>query len=377
MRPPGVRVVLVGAGHAHLHVLRHAGLLRAAGVEPVLVAPPVFHYSGLATGVLSGALSADRAEIDVAALASRFGVRHIIAEATDLDLANKTVRLTDNQDLAFDAVSFNVGSVTTDRHSLAGEPDVWSPKPLINIIKFRNIVESHIRDHGESPAIVVAGGGPSGFEIAAALAGLVKRRRTGNCIQVVTNGNATWGPKRAVAQLIATLQRRGVVVLPGEVVEHGIGVCRLSDGQSLPCDMLVLATGLSAAPVVASLGLPLSDDRRLRVGPTLQSIADPAVFAVGDCSVIDGAPRPAAGVFGVRAVPVLLHNLAALGSGGRMRRYVPQRRWLSIMDLGDGTGLATWGRLWWMGPVALALKRRLDLGFIDRMRAPSGHMLQD
>ena len=193
----------------------------------------------------------------------------------------------------------------------------------------------------------------------------------------MTNGNATWGPKRAVAQLIATLQRRGVVVLPGEVVERGIGVCRLSDGQSLPCDMLVLATGLSAAPVVASLGLPLSDDRRLRVGPTLQSIADPAVFAVGDCSVIDGAPRPAAGVFGVRAVPVLLHNLAALGSGGRMRRYVPQRRWLSIMDLGDGTGLATRGRLWWMGPVALALKRRLDLGFIDRMRAPSGHMLQD
>eukprot|EP01036_Dinobryon_divergens_P039647 gene39647-52294_t len=104
-------------------------------------------------------------------------------------------------------------------------------------------------------------------------------------------------------------------------------------------------------------GLPANDQSRLRVGPTLQSIADPAVFAVGDCSVMEGAARPAAGVFGVRAAPVLLQNLAALGSGAPMERYRPQRHWLSIMDLGDGTGLAMRGGLWWMGRGALALKR--------------------
>jgi hypothetical protein len=47
------------------------------------------------------------------------------------------------------------------------------------------------------------------------------------------------------------------------------------------------------------------------------------------------------------------------------------------MDLGDGTGLAMRGRLWWMGRSALALKRRLDLDFIAAMRAPSGEVLQD
>jgi hypothetical protein len=60
-----------------------------------------------------------------------------------------------------------------------------------------------------------------------------------------------------------------------------------------------------------------------------------------------------------------------------MRRYRPQRQWLSIMDLGDGTGLAMRGRFWWMGRSALALKRRLDLDFIAAMRAPSGEVLQD
>ncbi|MFN4040052.1 MAG: hypothetical protein ACK4I0_00115 [Brevundimonas sp.] len=51
-----VMVALVGAGHAHLAVLAQASRLRAAGVEPILIAPPTFDYSGLITGVLSGAL---------------------------------------------------------------------------------------------------------------------------------------------------------------------------------------------------------------------------------------------------------------------------------------------------------------------------------
>ena len=93
--------------------------------------------------------------------------------------------------------------------------------------------------------------------------------------------------------------------------------------------------------------------------------------------MITGSPRPPAGVFGVRAAPTLAHNLAALGTGSRMRAYAPQSRWLSILDLGDGTGLAMRGRLWSLGRGALILKRRLDLGFIDGLRATSGEVLED
>lgn len=367
----------MGAGHAHLHIVRHAAVLRAAGVEPILAAPARFHYSGLATGVLSGALTAEQAQIDIAALASHFGVRYIAAEATEIDRPGRRLRLADGQDLTFDAVSLNVGSVTPDPGGLGKGLDVWSTKPLTGLIGLRTRVESHIREHGASPAIVVAGGGPSGFEIAAALAGLTERIGAHPRIHLVLKSPATWAPRQAIAQLSGALQRRGIVLLSGEVVEREVATCGLAGGRRIPCDMLVLAAGLSAAPVIASLGLPLSGDGRLRLGPTLQPLSDPAIFAVGDCSAVEGSPRPAAGVFGVRAAPVLLHNLAALGSGEPMRSYTPQRKWLSIMDLGDGTGLAMRGQLWWMGRSALALKRRIDLGFIGRMRAPSGEPLQD
>ena len=339
--------------------------MRAAGVEPILIAPSTFHYSGLATGVLSGALAAGRGQINVAALAAHFGVRHIAAEVTQVERPCRRLHLSDGQVLSYDAVSFNVGSVTRDPDGLADGVDVWPTKPLTGLIDLRSRVEAYIENHGEGPAIIVVGSGQSGFEIAAALAGLVQRHGATPDIQLLCKSSPTWAPPRAIARLSGALQHRGVVIVHGQIAEYGSR------------DMLVLASGLTAVPIIAALGLPIADHGRLRVGPTLQSMADPTVFAVGDCSVVDGAPRPAAGVFGVRAAPVLLHNLAALGHGGSMRRYQPQRHWLSIMDLGDGNGLAIRGRFWWMGPAALALKRRLDLGFIDRMRAPSGDMLQD
>ena len=143
----------------------------------------------------------------------------------------------------------------------------------------------------------------------------------------------------------------------------------MADDTVRPCYHLVLATGLNAATLIADLALPLDEDVRLRVSPALQSVSDPAIFAVGDCAVIDGHVRPAAGVLGVRAAPVLLDNIIALGSGQPIELYRPQSRWLAIMDLGDGRGLATRGGLWSLGRVALWLKRRLDLDFIRRMRA--------
>ena len=371
-----VRVVLAGAGHAHLLVLGRAGTLRAAGVEPILVSPGTFHDSGLATAVLSGALPPGRAVLDVAALAARFDVPHIAGNVATVDRQARRLRLSDGQDLAYDAVSFNIGSVTDGGGDCSGEGETWPVKPLSSLSGLRARLDDHLAD-GVSPSIVVAGGGPTGFEVAAALAGRIERSGLSPRVVILRPSTPDWAPGRALERLSAALQSRGILEVSGEATSRRPGEVLLSDGRALPCDLLVLATGLRAPAVVGGLGLPLSADGRLEVGPTLQSPGDPAVFAVGDCAVITGSPRPPAGVFGVRAAPTLAHNLAALGTGSRMRAYAPQSRWLSILDLGDGTGLAMRGRLWSLGRGALILKRRLDLGFIDGLRATSGEVLED
>jgi NADH dehydrogenase FAD-containing subunit len=327
--------------------------------------------------VLSGALPPSRASLNVAALAARCGVPHVPAEVIGVDRSARRLSLSSGEEFSYDAVSFNIGSITDFPGDQEGDGATWPVKPLHRLLALRSEVETQIREGGGSPAIVVAGGGPTGFEVAAALAGLCERHGLRPDIHLLRRSPPDWAPPAALARLSSALERRGVVMVDGEAVERGPVACRLADGRALPCDVLVLATGLKAPPVVAGLGLPLSDDGRLRVGPTLQSPEDPAVFAAGDCAVIAGARRPAAGVFGVRAGPVLARNLAALGAGKRMRRYTPQARWLSVLDLGDWTGLALRGGLWSQGRGALALKRRIDLGFLDRLRAASGEVLED
>ena len=367
----GGRLLLVGAGHAHLHLVHQAARLRAAGLEVTLISPPRFQYSGLASGVVSGALSVAEGEIDVAALTASCGVRHLARPATAINRTERMVTLAGGATEPFDLLSLNTGSVTADPRGLAAHPGVWPVKPLVNLFALRVRIETEVARAGVSPRVVVAGGGHSALEIAASLCGLIERAGLRPDVTVIAPDFGAAFPEAARTRLFQTLTTRGVSLQSGTVVGREAEACRLQDGTILPCDHLVLATGLIASPLIADLELPVDGDGRLHVTPTIQSVADPAIFAVGDCAVIPEHPRPAAGVFGVRAAPVLLNNLAAFADGRPERPYRPQRIWLSIMDLGDDRGLAVRGRFWSLGGPAIRLKRYLDRGFVRRMRAPS------
>lgn len=110
----GSRLFLVGAGHAHLHLVQQASRLRAAGLEVSLIAPRRFQYYGLASAVLSGALAVDDAEFDVAALAAGFEIRHIRRPVTDIDREARLLTLCEATSEPIDLLSLNIGSVVAD-----------------------------------------------------------------------------------------------------------------------------------------------------------------------------------------------------------------------------------------------------------------------
>ena len=102
------------------------------------------------------------------------------------------------------------------------------------------------------------------------------------------------------------------------------------------------------------------------VRATLQHRDHDDVYAAGDCADFLPATLPRIGVHGVRQGPVLLAALEARASGAPAPVYRPQRRALSILDLGGGTALAVRGRWWWLGRSSLVLKRRIDRRWLRR-----------
>lgn len=323
--------------------------LRSAGLDPLLIAPRHFYYSGLATAVLSGALPPDANRIDVADFAARRSLRYIEGKASEVHPESRTVLLEDGDRVPYDMVSLNSGSEVVP--TIAGEGAIWPIKPLVNLTSLRSMLEAQIAA-GNLLRVAIAGAGATGTEIAASLCGLAERHH--GSLPVTLAGPIRRGP--GWAQLYRTLERRGVTVLADrKIARRTADSVRLDDGSERRCDLLVAATGLAPAGGRA-------------VGPTLQSLEDPAIFASGDCAEFAPRPLPRHGVFGVRQAPVLAHNLIALAHGEPLIRYRPQQRFLAILDLGNGEGFATWGGLANRSRAALRLKRRLDFAFMRRFQ---------
>ncbi len=355
-------LLLVGAGHTHLYVVRRAAQLAAAGYRVHLLAPRFFDYSGVASATAAGSLPGDAGRIDVRALAGSSGVHFHEDTLASLDPDQRVAVTSTGARIPYDLLSLNLGSVVA-AVGLRAHERVLRVKPLSGLAD----LDARIRAAGRPGATVtIVGGGASGLELAAHLSTRSDVAR----VHVVESGSVIGadlpaGARRRMGRLLAA---RGVLVHAGCVV-HDLAerhvVC--DDGLALSHDVALLATGLVAPPLLVELGL--GDERGVPVRGTLQHVDRDEIYAVGDCAHFLPRPLPRIGVHGVRQGPVLHRSLLARARGGEVPVYEPQDRALSILDLGDGVGLAVRGRWWWFGTGPLRLKRYIDRQWLRTYRS--------
>jgi NADH dehydrogenase FAD-containing subunit len=363
------RAVMLGAGHAHLFTLKRTAEFVGRGFELVLVAPEIFWYSGLATGVLAGIYPPELDQIDVGALVVKGGGRFIQARATAIDVAAQTVSLDNGSSLPYDVLSCNLGSEVPVDVIPGAATYGYAVKPIRNLWELRQTLEARMGPGAprQPLRIVIVGGGATGCEIAANIQHLVASHGGQADINVLARGDRLLGqmPRGAAERMVRILERRGVqLILRSPVVRVESHAVTTADGKQVPYDFLVHAMGLKPPAILRATGLPTSADGALLVDPFLRSVADARVFGGGDCVALQGWELAKVGVYAVREAPVLCHNLLASLQGWPLRRFRLQRRFLLILNLGDGTGLLTWGRFSWHSRLAFRLKDRIDRAFL-------------
>ncbi|AZI56812.1 hypothetical protein EH165_00115 [Nakamurella antarctica] len=344
-------LLLVGAGHAHLYVVKRAKELAGAGYQLHLLAPRYFDYSGVASATAAGALPKNTGRIDVGALAERSGLAFHEGTLVGLDLQKNIAVTSTGGRVSYDVISLNIGSVVAPA-GMQVDPSVMRVKPLSGLAE----LDDRLTTAGPQ-AITVIGGGASGVELAAHLS--VSPHVTQ--VRLVDSGPAIGSdlPQGARRRIDRFLHARGVDIHTGSAVrEIGAQKSICENGSEIPHDLALLAVGLTAPPLLAEIGL--GDERGVPVRATLQHQARDEIYAVGDCARFLPQPLPRIGVHGVRQGPVLYESLLARVEQQPLPVYTPQRLALSILDLGDGVGLAVWGRFWWFGTFALRLKRYID-----------------
>jgi len=346
-------IVLLGAGHAHVEVLRRIAMAPWPGVRITLVAREGFTpYSGMLPGLIRGEHGFDDAHLDCAKLAAAAGARLILAEATAIDLTRREVAISGRPALPFDLLSLDVGGVPA-------MPD-GGGIPVKPIGRFLAQLETIERDLAPDARITVVGNGAGGCELSIALA-----LRLAGRARIVLIGRAATPMEGAPAlvqrEVLAALGNAGVEVISGvDAGRHEAGRLSLSDGRTIDTAHVLWATGVVAPAFLAEAGLECDAAGCVRVDATLRSTSHPRIFAAGDCAAIAGAVRPKAGVWAVRAGAPLTANLLHAARGTPLIRWQPQRHALAILGLGHGRGVAWRGRWAFSGRLAAWWKQRID-----------------
>jgi selenide,water dikinase len=375
LRPPSeTRLVLVGAGHVHLEILRRLAVEPVPELATTIVSLEERHfYSSMTPGYLAGQYTVDDISVDVPAIARRAGAHCVIGCAARLDPAARQVGLEDGRALPYDLVSLNLGSLLagSDGPAAARAERI---KPLQRVARLKDRLDALADGDRARPArVVVIGAGAGGVEIAFAAAATLDHRGRAREVAIVEGGPC----------VLPTYDERFRRLVDRALRAHGIGLrlgmtvtaveadrVVLAGGATLPSDLTVWLTGPEGAPLLAASGLPAESRGFLWIEDTLQSIADPRVFAVGDCGTFTKYPAIAkSGVYAVREAPILWHNLLAVVRGGPLIRYRPQRSFLSILNTADGRALLRYRAFRSWSGWAWRLKDRIDRGFMRKYQA--------
>jgi NADH:ubiquinone reductase (H+-translocating) len=374
-------VVIVGGGFGGLYAAR---ALRRAPVHVTIVDRRNHHlFQPLLYQVATAALN----PADIAApIRSVFrgwpNVAVVLAEAVAVDLVAKNLVLADGE-LAYDYLVLATGAT----HSYFGH-DEWAPlapglKSIEDALEIRRRVllayemaerERDLERRREWMTFVIIGGGPTGVELAGALAE-ISRQTLSREFQHIDPRQARIiliesvprvlppYPAELSAKARTQLERLGVDVRAGARVT-GIDANGVLLGQErLPARTVIWAAGVAASPLARVLGTPLDRAGRVVIDPTLAVPGRDDVYVIGDLAAVqqDGKPVPGVAPAAIQMGRHVARNIRRALAGQPLQPFRYRDKG-SFATIGRGKavgetlgGLKLWGFPAWVAWLAIHL----------------------
>ena len=324
-------LLLVGAGPAHLGVLRRWALIeRPRGRIALLAASPRAWHAGMLPGLVAGRYAEQDCQIELAMLCQRAKVELVLAEVTSLSAATRQICLSNGEELQANWLSLNVGDCVACPPCQEQRMQIVPVKPVDSFI-------SHWQEWQQTPLpLAILGGGVAGVEMALALAEKAPKVAL-FCAEPLLAGYAPGLRLRAWGQL----RMRRVQIREHCPISAIQGDCLLSgEAQVWRGQRLLLASGAQALPWITQSGLDCDTQGFVHTSRSLQSLSHPQIFAVGDCANLPGVRK--SGLYSLRQVPVLAANLAAVLNGRPLRDFKAGGQRPLLLTCGEGNALLGW-----------------------------------
>jgi NADH:quinone reductase (non-electrogenic) len=231
-----------------------------------------------------------------------------LAEISGIDTATRTVTATDGGTWTGDALVLAAGSQPNFFHTPGAAEHTFPLYSLDDATELRSRILGLFEQVDRNPELikrgalnfVIVGGGPTGVEVAGALADMVEVTVPAEYrdldagaahIDLLDYGDTLLRAfsDKAHGYVAKVLQERHVHLRLGTgVKELGPGHALLSDGTVIPTRCVIWGGGIMAAPVAADGGLAQGKGGRVDVEPDLTLAGSPGVYVVGDVANIPG-----------------------------------------------------------------------------------------
>ena len=336
-------VVLVGAGHTNMHIVRMFRMKPIPGVRLTVISPTgTAPYSGMLPGTLAGLYSSDDMTVDLYRAVEPIGMQLIVAPATGLDPNRRRVFLKDRPPVRFDVCSVGIGSIPGMRELWAGNKDILSIKPMVTFLDRLNARLDAFAAKSDPLNVAVVGGGAAGTEVAFCIENYLRTRGAQAKVTLIDGGPTILKGYLEKTQQLAknAAKTRGIEILNGHRVSgFEDGQLEFEQQESRAADLVIWAAAAAAPPVLEAFDLPKTDDGFLAVKNTLRSTSDAPVFVVGDTASFVDQRVVKAGVYAVREGPFLWDNIKRFLNNESLREYKPQTGFMSLLATGDGRAI--------------------------------------
>jgi selenide, water dikinase len=373
-------VVLVGAGHSHVTVLRMFGMKPIPGVRFTLISREVHTpYSGMLPGLIAGHYQVDDAHIDTGPLTRFAGARLYQDEVAGLDLGARRVICRRRPPVPYDLLSLNIGSTPNTADVPGANEHAIPVKPIDGFrSRFEALVARVLARKGRA-RVALVGAGAGGVELLLSVEHRLRREvaRAGfdasalSFVLVSDTGDILPSfPTAFRARFRAILAARDIKVVAGAAVT-GVEAGRLVlDGHApIEADEILWTTQAAPARWLAQAGLPLDPRGFLRVDQTLRVVGHDDLFAAGDTVAFPTRELPKSGVYAVRAGPVLADNIRRCLTGRPLRPFRPQREALYLVSTGERHALGARNGLTVEGAWVWRWKDWIDRRFMRKFNA--------
>ena len=295
------RVVILGAGFG--------GLTAAKAISDVAQVVIVDQHNfqtflPLLYQVATAGLAADHVAYPIRGALRKTDIEFCMGSPIEIDHKNKEVKIDSSEVLKFDHLIVALGSATADFGIKGVLENALGMKSVAEATNIRAEVMRRFEDlcrfRDETRlSISVVGGGPTGVEMAGALAELVRGPLKSDQAKAASHIDVylieagprllpTFSPPLS-QKTLEDLEKLGVKVLLNSAVEEITPrKIILKDGKVIPSEVAIWAAGVRGTPLVESLSLPITATR-IDVDPSLQITNYPNYWAIGDIAGARGA----------------------------------------------------------------------------------------